>query len=71
MEGLRKVILTSVTLLLETGAFVFMVLVAHVADAGVLTAYFVAVGGTLSVFVAGNVATKIISPAPPVEPPKG
>lgn len=72
MDGLRKVLLTVITLALETGAFVFMILVAKVADAGVLTAYFVAVGGTLTAYVTANVVSKAVGTVetPPVEPPK-
>jgi hypothetical protein len=68
MTGLRKLIVTGVTLLLETGAFIFVVLVGKTADAGMLTAYFVAVAATLGVYTTGNVLSKVAVGNTPEEP---
>lgn len=58
MQGLRKIIVTVVTLALETGAFVFVVLVSKNAGEGVLIAYFGAVVAALMVYTGANVASK-------------
>lgn len=63
MEGLRKIIVTAVTLLLETGAFVLVVVMTKQVDVGVLTAYFVAVAAALAIYTGGNVASKFSSTA--------
>lgn len=64
--GWRKLLATVIVLVFETGAFVLAVLLTKNADAGMLTAYFVAAGGTLSVYTMGNVVSKF---SPPVEKP--
>jgi len=72
MEGLRKIIMAAVTLLLETGVFLFAVFYTKACDGGMLTAYFIAVGSTLAVFTTGNVASKVIGkPAESTSPTDG
>jgi len=63
MEGLRKIIVTAVTLLLETGAFIFIVLTTKQEGTAILTAYFLAVVAALTVYTGGNVASKFSSTA--------
>jgi hypothetical protein len=62
MEGLRKVIVVAAALLLETGAFVFAVVMTKHADVGMLTAYFAAVAASLAVYSAANVVSKFSPP---------
>lgn len=62
MEGLRKLLATVAVVVLETGAFLVVVLVAKGASEGVLIAYFAAVVAALTVYTGANVASKF-SPA--------
>jgi len=61
MEGLRKILATIAVLLLETGAFVFATLVGGHVDSGMLTAYFIAVAGSLAIYTGANVVSKSIN----------
>jgi hypothetical protein len=67
MEGLRKLLATAAVLLLETFAFAFAALITKTVDAGMLTAYFVAVAAALAIYTSANVVSKF---SPPSEPPK-
>ena len=68
MEGLRKVLVTAVTLILETGAFVLAAVLMKGVSEGVLTVYFGAVVAALAVYTGGNVVSKF-SEKPPAVPP--
>ena len=63
MEGLRKIIVTAVTLLLETGALIFIVLTTKQEGTAILTAYFLAVAAALAIYTGGNVASKFSATA--------
>lgn len=71
MQGLRKVLMTIGTLVLETGVFITVIAITKMVDGGMLTAYFTAVVTTLGIFTAGNAVAKFVAPPTSVqEPPK-
>lgn len=69
MIGLRKLLATGVVLLLESAAFVLMVVVSKSISDGLFIAYAGSVVAALAVYTGGNVISKKITSE--VEVPKG
>jgi hypothetical protein len=68
MERLRKLLATAAVLLLETFGFVFAAIITKTVDAGMLTAFYIAVAAALAIYTGGNVVSKFSS-GPVDKPP--